>query len=97
VIKGGVKVNALPEQVTAMVNFRIDFASNVKDTEEHVAKVIKKVAKLHDMEYAPFPKNASEELSNRYIKIERFGEPLEPAPRSPQDGGVWDMFAGTIK
>jgi Gly-Xaa carboxypeptidase len=98
IISGGVKINALPEQVFAMVNFRIDFASNLKDTRAHIAETIKKVAKKHDMVYDAFSSgNRTSPLGKRFIKIEQLGEALEPAPRSPQEGGVWDLFAGTIK
>jgi Gly-Xaa carboxypeptidase len=33
----------------------------------------------------------------RFIKVELVGEALEPAPRTPSEGPVWELFAGTVK
>lgn len=95
VVHGGVKVNALPELVTAAVNFRIDFSESVASTEEHVTKLVRKVAKKHGLKFSAF-KNATD-LGGRFVSVEQFGLPLEPAPRTPDSGGVWDLFAGTVR
>lgn len=51
------------------------------------------------MTFAAFPTNekAASELGARYVVAEVFGIPLEPAPYTAEEGGVFDMFAGTIK
>jgi hypothetical protein len=51
------------------------------------------------MTFAPFPtKHEGElDLGARYVIAEVFGIPLEPAPYTAEEGGVFDMFAGTIK
>lgn len=50
------------------------------------------------MTFSAFPeKNESLDLGERYATAEVFGIPLEPAPYTPEVGGVFDMFAGTIK
>jgi Gly-Xaa carboxypeptidase len=98
VIFGGVKVNALPELVTAQVNFRIDFSESVGSTQKHVAGILAKVAKKNGLHFRGFGKgDKEEELVGRFVKVDLLGLPLEPAPRTPAEGGVWEMFAGTVK
>lgn len=98
VIFGGVKVNALPELVTTQVNFRIDFSETVESTQKHVSAILAKVAKKNGLHFRGFGKGDKEEvLVGRYVKVELLGLPLEPAPRTPCEGGVWDLFAGTVK
>lgn len=96
-MNGGVKVNALPELVKAAVNFRIDFSENVQSTKDHVSKILAKVAKQNGLELSAFDGKKVEDLGGRYVKVEMMGLPLEPAPRTPAEGQVWDLFAGTVK
>jgi len=95
VIDGGVKVNALPELVTAAVNFRIDFSESVDSTKAHVEKILRKAAKKHDLEFSAW--SNSTVGAKRYINVQILGLPLEPAPPTPSTGGVWDLFAGTVR
>lgn len=98
VINGGVKVNALPELVTAMVNFRIDFSESLASTKAHVESLAKKVAKDHDLEFRAWAgANASLPESGKFVTVDVLGAPLEPAPNTPTEGGVWDLFAGTVR
>lgn len=84
------------------MNHRIAFSSNISATQQHLTDAIAPVAKKFDLKLAAFTKEAGidaddEVLGGRYIKVETFGLPLEPAPRSPLEGGVWDLFSGSIK
>lgn len=98
VINGGVKVNALPELVTALVNFRIDFAESIKSTQDHITRILEHVAKENNLALSAFDgKDGDKDLKGRYVKVEILGEALEPAPRTPTEGGVWELFAGTVK
>lgn len=97
VVNGGVKVNALPELVTAKVNFRIDFSESVESTKSHVAKILAKVAKKNGLEFSGFKGKDTKELGGKFVQVELMGQPLEPAPNTPTEGGVWDLFAGTVK
>ncbi|WVQ71850.1 hypothetical protein IAR50_001392 [Cryptococcus sp. DSM 104548] len=74
VIHGGLKVNALPELVTALINF------------QH-----------NGLALSAFDGRPVEELEGRYLKVDVLGLALEPAPRTPSEGGVWELFAGTVK
>lgn len=96
-MNGGVKVNALPELVTALVNFRIDFSESVNSTQEHVIALAQKVAKAHGLQFSGFQGKKDEELGGRFVRVDLLGLPLEPAPRTPSEGGVWELFAGTVK
>ena len=42
-------------------------------------------------------KDGDHDLGGKYVKVELLGVPLEPAPRTPASGGVWELFAGTVK
>ncbi|BEI81672.1 hypothetical protein CcaverHIS002_0208320 [Cutaneotrichosporon cavernicola] len=96
VVRGGVKVNALPELVEAYVNFRIDFSESLKSTKDHVERIAAKIAKKHDLEFRAWSGEANP-ASGRFVTLEVFGAPLEPAPNTPTSGGVWDLFAGTVR
>ncbi|KAK4687749.1 Gly-Xaa carboxypeptidase, partial [Tremellales sp. Uapishka_1] len=97
VIQGGVKINALPEVVTASVNFRIDYSESVQSTQTHVENLVSKIAKKFDLGFSGFGQDDKAHKSGKYISLELMGLPLEPAPRTPMDGGVWELFAGTVK
>jgi len=98
VIHGGGKVNALPELVRTLVNFRIDFDESVQSTKDHVSAILRRVAKKNGLHFASFTGNSSVDgLEGKYVKVELLGQPLEPAPRTPTSGGVWELFAGTVK
>ena len=50
------------------------------------------------MKFSSFDVNDnSTVLGGRYLKVETLGLPLEPAPRTPSTGDVWNLFAGTVK
>ncbi len=55
------------------------------------------VAKQNGLELSAFDGKKIEDLGGRYVKVEMMGLPLEPAPRTPAEGQVWDLFAGTVK
>ncbi|WVQ69845.1 uncharacterized protein L199_008066 [Kwoniella botswanensis] len=97
VINGGVKVNALPELVTTLINFRIDFSESINSTQAHVNRLVSHIAKKNGLDYHGFESKKREELGGKYISVELLGLPLEPAPRTPAEGGVWELFAGTVK
>ncbi|KAK0533437.1 hypothetical protein OC842_002978 [Tilletia horrida] len=49
-ISGGVKVNALPEEATAVINHRIDTDSSVADIRERIAATLLPYAREHNIE-----------------------------------------------
>ncbi|KAI5476036.1 Gly-Xaa carboxypeptidase [Pseudohyphozyma bogoriensis] len=97
VIAGGSKINSLPEEVVVKMNHRIQFSSNISYTQQHLADTIKPVADHFKLKLAAFTGETPEELGECYVSIELLGLPLEPAPNAKLSGGVWDLFAGSIK
>ena len=94
-INGGVKINAIPEIVTTLVNLRLAVETSVADVEKHYERLIKKIAKKHEMAFQGF--NAPSDTSQRR-KISLFGvDALEPAPVSPVDAESFRILSGTIR
>ncbi|CZR67796.1 related to CPS1-Gly-X carboxypeptidase YSCS precursor [Phialocephala subalpina] len=99
-ISGGVKINALPEKVYAVVNHRIAVESRVKDVRANLKSVIE--SKI--LPKFPLSLDAWGEVSGNtsassvgQIFLENFDEPLEPSPVSPFDTDAYKIFTGTIK
>ncbi|KAJ3137217.1 hypothetical protein HK100_000794 [Physocladia obscura] len=82
IIFGGLKVNALPEKVTAIINHRITVDSSLTETQEHIKGVLISVAK----QYKP------------NLTINQFDSPNEVAfePSNGQKSSGWDVLEGTI-
>ncbi|KAI9743933.1 MAG: hypothetical protein M1818_002667 [Claussenomyces sp. TS43310] len=99
-VNGGVKVNALPEKVYAVVNHRVAVESTVDDIREHLSQL------LHDQILSKFDLsldawgqvsgNTSNSAVGKII-LEDFEDPLEPSPVTPLTTDAFRMFAGTIK
>ncbi|TIA89132.1 hypothetical protein E3P99_02203 [Wallemia hederae] len=103
-IQGGVKVNALPEVASAVVNQRIDVASSVAEMKQHLNALIRPYAERLGMRFVGFDEEEKEDASQHAasdikgtVKLELFGSPLDPAPSTPTEGQVWDTLAGTLK
>ncbi|GAA5842474.1 hypothetical protein JCM11251_007323 [Rhodosporidiobolus azoricus] len=100
VIFGGVKVNALPELVTLVVNYRVDVASSPDAVKSRIVDLVKPVAKRFHLEVNGFGEKisyATDILQGGRLDI---GAAVEhpAAPLSSTDNNpVWDTFAGTIK
>jgi Gly-Xaa carboxypeptidase len=92
----GAPVSALLTRTFLIRNHRIAFSSSVNLTQQHIIHTVKPIVKLHNLELSAF-EDEIPKLGSRFLKIELFGLPLEPAPRSPTSGGVWDLFAGSIQ
>ena len=103
IISGGVKVNALPERVEMMMNFRIDFASSIKESESRLAIPDSRcmMAHLRDSPGPPvacdLPRRESQQLDFHAVPVQgRAGQrgPRRPIRRFP---GVWHSArAGTV-
>lgn len=99
-ISGGVKINALPEKVEAVVNHRIAIESSVSEVQEHITSIIsKKILTKFPLALDAFGSisgitNAS---SAGTITLSSFDEPLEPAPVSPFTSPAYKLLSGTIK
>ncbi|KAJ4245790.1 hypothetical protein NW762_013914 [Fusarium torreyae] len=100
VVQGGVKVNALPERTTVLINHRI----NVGETSQVIRKKLTKlggvIAKRHNLTLHAFD-DSEEELSS--INVRLMGQVLEPAPVTPthasdeQQDTPWSLISGTTR
>lgn len=99
IIKGGVKANAMPEQVVNLINHRINTKSSVKETLDHDLSVVLATAEKYDLGVTLEWSNGTEtevlrnDTSNGGFIIKAIN-PLEPVKRTPVDG-IWDLIANT--
>ncbi|OBT82006.1 hypothetical protein VE02_09911 [Pseudogymnoascus sp. 03VT05] len=94
-INGGVKINAIPETVTTLVNLRLAVETSIRQVEEHYEKLIRPIAQKHGMVFEGFHSLYG---SPERRKISLFGvDALEPAPVSPVDAESFQILSGTIK
>ncbi|KAF8850186.1 carboxypeptidase S [Acephala macrosclerotiorum] len=99
-VSGGVKINALPEKVYAVVNHRIAVESRIKDVQANLklvieSKILPKFSLSLDA-WGEVSGNTSASSVGQII-LENFDEPLEPSPVSPFDTDAYKVFTGTIK
>ncbi|KAG0653066.1 putative carboxypeptidase [Hyphodiscus hymeniophilus] len=99
-INGGVKINALPERVFAVINHRIAVESRTKDVRENIQTLLQdQILKKFSMSlnaWGNVSGNTSSSAVGQVI-LEDFDEPLEPSPVSPFDSEAYKTFTGTIK
>ncbi|KAJ7512719.1 putative Gly-X carboxypeptidase [Mycena galericulata] len=95
IIYGGVKVNALPEQATAIVNHRISVDSSVKEIQDRYVEILTPVAEQFNLTVIDFDTTVPEDAT-RYLKLlTPYGS--EASPVSPYSGSAWDIFSGTAR
>ncbi|WWC71361.1 uncharacterized protein I206_105316 [Kwoniella pini CBS 10737] len=110
IINGGLKVNALPESVVAIVNHRISLASSVAELQQQLIDVISPVAHKLNLEVEAFGNDIQyhdchmhQDLSGpkvgKVILNVAFNSSLDPAPVSPftVDSPAWRLLSGTVK
>lgn len=90
VIGGGVKVNALPERVSAIVNHRINIGESPADVFAKIAHHAKSIAKKHDLTLNAF-NGVSEAPSS--ISLTASNNTLEVAPVTPTEVGSMSAYA----
>ncbi|KAI9051743.1 hypothetical protein LZ554_004783 [Drepanopeziza brunnea f. sp. 'monogermtubi'] len=111
-ISGGVKINALPEKVYAVVNHRIAVESHVAAVRAHLQSLLEReilsrfpfaleawgsiVTAGNSSSSSSSSSSPSSALMGT-ITLENFDSPLEPAPVSPYDTHAYKTFTGTIK
>lgn len=94
-VAGGVKINAIPELASTMVNLRLAVETSVADVEAHYENLVKPIAEKHRMTFEGFH-SLHDSVDRR--KISLFGvDALEPAPVSPVDAEAFQVLSGTIR
>lgn len=110
-VSGGLKINALPEEVVLAVNFRVSVESSVSETREKLVGNVKTIAKRYGLglkvnatskhSYATAGESDIVQIlpatENGEFIIENYASFIEPAPVSPSTGPTWDTLAGTIR
>lgn len=94
-VAGGVKINAIPELASTMVNLRLAVETSIADVEAHYERLIEPIAAKHHMTFEGF--HSPHDSTDRR-KISLFGvDALEPAPVSPVDAEAFQVLSGTIR
>lgn len=106
-ISGGVKTNALPEKVSAAVNYRVALRMTPDELVERAVRIIQPVAESHNVSlHVDFPGRAGSKdgffggTGESILTLSPLSAPLNPAPISPTDpltSKVWARFAGVAR
>ncbi len=99
-VQGGVKVNALPEKVSAVVNHRIAEHSSVWELQKHITDTIRPIAKKYDLRVEAFGLQVASGSGKggRVLLSDAWGTALEPSPVTPTGkDDAYQILAGTIK
>lgn len=96
IVEGGVKSNALPEHASVLVNHRIAVEESVKSTSEKVLREIVDFAQKFDLGVIFENLVIVEPTEHGYFNYS-LNEPLEPAPVTPRNDEVWDLFGGSLR
>ncbi|RDX54278.1 carboxypeptidase S [Lentinus brumalis] len=99
-VQGGVKVNALPEKVSAVVNHRIAEHSSVWELQKHITDTIRPIAKKYDLRVEAFGLQVASGSGKggRVVLSDAWGTALEPSPVTPTGkDDAYQILAGTIK
>ncbi|KAK4688939.1 Gly-Xaa carboxypeptidase, partial [Tremellales sp. Uapishka_1] len=95
IINGGIKYNALPELVTSITNYRIDFLDSSTQVLDSLIKLLRPVVESMNMTFSAL--GSHPDLDTNVVKLDVFGRILEPAPITPDNGPAFELMAGTIK
>ncbi|CCK71290.1 M20 family metallopeptidase KNAG_0G02320 [Huiozyma naganishii CBS 8797] len=100
IINGGTKINALPETVRVITNYRIDMHDSVEATVQSAIDITESVALKQNYGVLFNGTYLLPPTENGYIEVIQYipmKKPLQPSPVSPSDGPLWDVLAGTIQ
>jgi Gly-Xaa carboxypeptidase len=103
IIRGGNKVNALPETVVATVNYRIAPHDSLDIVKNHICHLASPLVRKHNLELVDWhgTNTSAPDRSRRSsgkLTLHSVND-LVPAPISPTDiaDPVWSLFSGTIR
>lgn len=104
-ISGGVKINALPEQASTVINHRIDVSSSTDEVRRHIYHTLQPVAKKLKLSLQGdgaawgFVPSSSHAGAGRIVLSDAFDSPLEPAPFTPigPKDAPWNLLQGVIR
>ncbi|KAG2121174.1 hypothetical protein BD769DRAFT_1361534 [Suillus cothurnatus] len=96
-VEGGVKVNALPERASAVVNHRIAEHSSVGELQQHMIDLLTPLATKYDLALVAFGNNITCGGAGEVVLSDFLGTALEPSPVTPTEYGPWALLQGSIK
>ncbi|KAL4754822.1 hypothetical protein BDW72DRAFT_103205 [Aspergillus terricola var. indicus] len=105
IFNGGIKSNALPEKINAVVNYRIALHQTPKMLQDRAEKIIEPIVEKFNLTWSNFLDTNKDEISSEvassgHLTLSTLNSPLEPAPVSPTDietSPVWARFAGVAR
>lgn len=97
VVRGGEKVNALPESVQLTTNHRVAIESTAEEILDHFVSRVMEVAKRHELGVEVLGETYLNASTKGNFKVTLTHEPLEPAPVTPVDDEPWKYLAGSIR
>ncbi|EEB86907.1 hypothetical protein MPER_15977, partial [Moniliophthora perniciosa FA553] len=86
IIQGGVKVNALPELASVIINHRIAehrWKHSTSAVQEHLTNLVLPIAIENNLTVSAFGRNVSAGTGGRVILSDALYSALEPSPVSP--------------
>ncbi|CAH6722371.1 carboxypeptidase S [[Candida] jaroonii] len=96
IISGGAKSNALPEHAQVLVNQRIAVEESVESASTKILDDIKIIAKKYNLGIYINNKEIFPPTDFGYFNY-TLSQPLEPAPVTPTDSDVWNVFGGSLR
>ncbi|OJI85827.1 hypothetical protein ASPTUDRAFT_598267 [Aspergillus tubingensis CBS 134.48] len=101
IINGGVKSNALPEKISALVNYRIALHQTPDDIKNRAVDIISPIVKKYNLSLTAFPESDTVDPAlNNHLTLTTLSGALSPAPVSPTDtdtDAVWARFSGVTR
>ena len=99
-IQGGVKSNALPEKISATVNYRVALHQTPEEIQKRAIKIISPIVAKHNLSFNAFGELQTFSDEKNHLELSTLSEPLVPAPVSPTEVGtddVWTHFSGVAR
>ena len=106
IIDGGLKINALPENVTVRINHRVAYDSSVAEVKAKILSKVSAIAERYHLVVKDFGGKdvsglqsirTSEALPSGYFELHSEQE-LDPAPiTKTRNNKSWDLLSGTIR
>ncbi|KAF4988424.1 hypothetical protein FDECE_15065 [Fusarium decemcellulare] len=109
IIRGGTKINALPEEVSLGVNYRVAPQDSIEKVQRGFVKHIDSVVQKYNLSVKAFEGDetyqafvGNDDVSTGEVDYEgslvlRGDHKFDATPVSPTSGPVWDIFSGTIQ
>ncbi|CEL07863.1 hypothetical protein ASPCAL11017 [Aspergillus calidoustus] len=105
IFHGGVKSNALPEKIQALVNYRVGLHQTPEMVQERAERIIAPIVEKHNLSWSKFSDSIDDPVdidasTSGHLALSKPNTPLNPAPVSPTDietNPVWARFAGVTR